>query len=332
MPANPKKILITGIVGFIGFSFAKKLCLYFPDIKIYGIDNISNDDFNLNLGRLEELKKNKNIKFIKGDIGDLDLLKSIENFQDIDFIFHFAAQPGVRGSVDKPIKYIEQNINNTAVILEFARLIPNLNKFIYASSSSIYGSSQDLSFKENNQIHQPLSLYAATKQSKELICSYYSRMFNIKAVGFRFFTVYGPWGRPDMAIFKIANLIRNRQKIKLVGNGQFTRDFTFIDDINEGLINAMSYQVKKDDIGFQNEVFNLGFGQKTSLNRLVELISNNLGIKADIEYVNSHPSDMQSTLSDITKAQNLLNYHPKTNIEDGIGKFIIWFKEYYNLK
>jgi len=329
---TPKKILITGIAGFIGFSLAKELSKRFKDATIIGIDNL-NDYYSVNLkqDRLKELEKFPNISFIKEDITNFEFLQNFakEN-PDINLIFHLAAQAGVRFSVDQPFKYINYNINGQVAIMEFTKLLPNLEKIIYASSSSIYGSHKSAPFKESLTLEKPLSLYAATKQADELICASYSRLLDIPMIGLRFFTAYGEYGRPDMAIYKISKAIKTNQIVKLVGEGKVSRDFTYIDDVVDGIIKTIDYTVPKDDLGFQNEIFNLGYGKSINLNELTQIISQNLNIAAKIEYVKIHETDMQTTLSDIAKAKNLLNYQPKTDIKTGIKNFINWFEEYYN--
>lgn len=325
-----KKVLITGIAGFIGFSLANELAQRHPDLQIIGIDNL-NDYYSVSLkeSRLSELKKYPNISFIKGDISDFNFLESLDrSYREIDLIFHLAAQAGVRSSVDQPFRYVNYNIDGQIAILEFAKLLPNLQKIVYASSSSVYSSHKELPFKESLPAGKPLSLYAATKQANELIYSSYSRLFNIPMVGLRFFTAYGPWGRPDMAIYMIANVIRDKKIVQLVGNGDVTRDFTYVDDIIDGTIRASNYTPPIDDQGFQNEVFNLGKAQRTDLNELTHVIAESLHEEAKIEYVEAHATDMQDTLSDISKARDLLGYNPQTDLKTGIEAFVKWQNNY----
>lgn len=325
------KILITGIAGFIGFHLAKKLATIYPNSNIIGIDNINDYyDIKLKQDRLKILQKYPNISFFKQDITDLKSLKKLSKLHpDINLIFHLAAQAGVRYSVDKPFDYINSNITGQVAILEFSKELKNLEKIIYASSSSVYGASDEEIFSEDQKINTPLSLYSATKISNELISHTYSRLINIAMIGIRFFTVYGPLGRPDMAIYKIANNIKNNKIVNLVHNGQVKRDFTYIDDAINGLIKTINYQVKKDQNGFQNEIFNLGNSNIINLNQLTEIISKNLNIAAKIKYVKIHETDMLKTHSNNKKAQKLLNYQPQTNIESGIKEYINWFEKYY---
>lgn len=327
---NNVEFLITGIAGFVGYSFAKKLSESFPDSSIMGIDNL-NDYYCVKLkkARINELEKITNISFIEGDINDFDFLKSIAaEKKNIRIIFHFAAQTGIGKSVTHPFSYVKSNLDGQVSILEFAKLLPNLEKFIYASSSSVYGLSQESPFKEDIPVGKPLSLYAATKQADELMCDSYSRLFNIPMIGFRFFTVYGPWGRPDMAIYKITDAIHNNRTVKLVGDGSVVRDFTYIDDITDGIIACVNYSVRKDANGFQNEIFNLGNGRSADIKSLTYLIAKGLNKEVEIDFVDKNQTDMDVTLADISKAKELIGYSPKTNLESGLENFIKWYKAY----
>lgn len=330
MKLEYKKVFITGMAGFIGFSLAQTLAQRYPDLAIIGIDNL-NDYYSVQLkkDRLAALEQYENISFIQGDISDFEFLKELDqSYRDIDMIFHLAAQAGVRGSVDQPFKYINYNIDGQVAILEFAKLLPHLQKIVYASSSSVYSSHKELPFKESMPLSNPLSLYAATKQADELICSSYSRLFDIPMVGLRFFTAYGPYGRPDMAIYKIAQLIRNHQVVELVGEGKVSRDFTYISDIVDGIIRSSNFAPRKDEQGFQNEIFNLGCAKGVDINALTRLIAEALNIEAKVEYVARHATDMNDTLADISKAQNLLGYNPQTDLKTGVLEFVNWHQHY----
>ena len=328
---NIKKVLITGVAGFIGFHLAEKFLKMFPNLQVLGIDNL-NDYYSVKLkeDRLEILKKYQNLFFLEGDISDYSFLQEIsKNHQDIDVIFHLAAQAGVRTSIDQPFKYTQSNLIGQVCILEFSKSLTSLRKIIYASSSSVYGTSQKTPFKESLPVGKPLSLYSATKQADELICESYSRLFDIPMIGLRFFTAYGPWGRPDMAIFKISEAISKNLTVELVANGKVTRDFTHISDIIDGIMKCIKYTPKKDEQGFQNEIFNLGTGNITDINEITEIIANNLNKKPKVNYIKANPTDMGSTLADITKAKDLLGYNPQITIEQGIEDFANWYKSYY---
>jgi UDP-glucuronate 4-epimerase len=331
---NGETIIITGMAGFIGYHLAKELARKFPDSKIIGIDNL-NDYYSIQLkyDRLQHLKRYENIIFLEGDVADYEFLVKVSNdFPEVNYLFHLAAQGGVRASVDQPFKYTNSNLVGQVCMLEFAKQLTKLEKVIYASSSSVYGSTKKTIYREDLPHAKPLSLYSATKQAGELICDSYSRLFQIPMVGLRFFTAYGPYGRPDMAMFKIAYAIKNNRKVKLVGDGTIARDFTYIEDIISGIIKSANYSQEIDEKGYQNEIFNLGTGKKTDINTITKLIADNLGMKVEIEYVSQDLTDMQTTLADISKAKERFGYDPKVDLDQGIKYFITWFKEYYALQ
>jgi UDP-glucuronate 4-epimerase len=326
-------ILITGIAGFIGFHLANFLAKQNPKIKIIGIDNL-NDYYSVELkqDRLKILNKNKNITFFQADITDFEFLKNIAaSNSNIDLVIHLAAQAGIKSSIDQPFKYVTSNLVGQVCMLEFIKLLPNLKKFIYASSSSVYRAFEDdqTPFKEGIAIQRPLSLYAATKQTAELMGDVYSRLFNIPMVGIRFFTAYGPYGRPDMAIYKIAHLIANDKIVEIASNGKVSRDFTYIDDIIDGILAVMDHEITPDQNGFQNQIFNLGTGRNTNIVDIVNIIANNLAKEAEIKYCDVNLFEMQYSLADISKAKQLLDYKPKTDIEVGIKNFIKWYQIYH---
>jgi UDP-glucuronate 4-epimerase len=324
---NFQCILITGIAGFIGFHLAKELAAKFPLVKIIGVDNL-NDYYPVHLKkqRLKILKKHQNIQFVKGDIAEPKVFtKLLQGYPEIDIIFHLAAQAGVRSSVDKPLLYAKSNIIGQINLLEYAKNLRSLKKIIYASSSSIYGSNKKNVFSEQDAFTPPLSLYAATKQAGEFFCSVYSRLYAIPTIGIRFFTAYGEYGRPDMAIYKITEKLCKNQIVQLVGKGKIARDFSYIGDVIQGLLQAMNYAPSKTKEGFQNEVFNLGTGRKTSILEITNIIANNLKIKPKIEYIDKDLTDMDSTLADLSKSQKLLHYQTNTTLEEGISRFVTWF-------
>ena len=330
------KILITGVAGFIGYHLAKKLIN--ADYDVVGIDNLNSYyDLDLKRARLVDLKKIK-LRFYKVDICDQKKLKNIFSKNNFDVIIHLAAQAGVRYSIENPQEYIQSNINGFFNILELSRN-NNIKHLIFASSSSIYGENENPSFEESQISDTPKNLYAASKKSNELISYSYSNLFKLPCTGLRFFTVYGPWGRPDMAYFKFVKNIYDGKPIEIFGHGKMYRDFTYIDDIVDGILKTLNngppILSDKNNKTLNNtpwEIYNLGNNKSVSLEKFVNTIELLTKNKATKIYIDSQPGDMKSTLANISKAQNKLNFNPQTSIEDGLFKFIEWYKNFYNLK
>ncbi len=294
-------------------------------MNVYGIDDLNPYyDVHLKKNRLSILKKNKNFHFIKKKIED----KKINSFfqkKKIDVIINLAAQAGVRHSLKNPYVYIESNIMGQVNMLELAKKL-NVRKFIYASSSSVYGGNKKMPFSTNQKVDNPISLYAASKKSAELVAECYSHLFNIKCTGLRFFTVYGPWGRPDMATFIFTKNIIEKKKIEIFNYGKMQRDFTYIDDIVQGILGAM-----KNKKIVNHKIYNLGNSNPEILIEFVELIEKTLGLKAKKKLMPMQPGDVSKTYADIRESRKDLNYSPKVKISEGIPKFIDWYKEYYRL-
>ena len=316
-------ILVTGAAGFIGFHTCLSLQ---TKHKVYGLDNLNNYyDVNLKKSRLKILKKNKGFEFLKTDIQNKNLHNKFKRIK-LDIIINLAAQAGVRHSLKDPFSYIDSNILGQINLLEFAKKL-DVKKFIYASSSSVYGGNKKMPFSVKHRVDKPISLYAASKKSTELLAECYSHLFKIKCIGLRFFTVYGPWGRPDMATFIFTKKILEKKKINIFNYGNMKRDFTYIDDIVKGIKGAVN--LKGD---YKHRVYNLGNNKPENLKRFISIIEKKLKIKAKRNLLPIQPGDVAKTSADIDESKRELNFNPKTSIDEGIPKFIEWYKQYYKLK
>jgi UDP-glucuronate 4-epimerase len=321
--------LITGAAGFIGFHTAKALLE--RGEQIIGIDNL-NDYYDVSLkeARLEILNQNKNFLFYPTDIADKNDIFGIgKSHPEISKIVHLAAQAGVRYSLENPFAYVASNLVGQVVMLELCRALPNLGHFIYASSSSVYGGNTKLPFAVSDNVDKPLSLYAATKKSDELLTHSYSHLFGIRSIGLRFFTVYGPWGRPDMATYLFARNILAGKPITVFNNGDMKRDFTYIDDIVDGIVKVSGGINRKT--GTCYKIYNLGNNRSENLMHFINILEQALGRKAIIEFAPMHPGDVMETYADIGDAKQDFGFSPKTSIEEGLPKFASWYKEYYNV-
>lgn len=313
-----KNILITGGAGFIGSHLVDKL--------INANNIICIDDFN-DFYSAEIKKKNieshfskENFKLYKLDITDYQSLAQVFEENKIDFIVHMAARAGIRPSVKNPVLYTRVNVDGTVNLLELSRK-QNIKKFIFASSSSVYGAQKVTPFREDMKVGSPISPYAATKVAAEQMCYTYSHLYDMQVNCLRFFTVYGPGQRPDLAIHKFSKLILNENPIPVYGDGTTKRDYTYIDDIIEGVIAAIEY----DNNLF--EIFNLGESQPVELKYLIRVLEKTIGKKAQIKRIPEQPGEIPITFAEISKARELLGYSPKTNIEDGIKSFVKWINE-----
>lgn len=306
-------ILVTGAAGFIGFHVAERLLE--EGHSVIGLDNI-NDYYPTSQKEknIEDLKQYGNFSFYKHD-----LKYKVNVSEEIDVICHLAAQAGVRYSLENPTVYEESNSQGTLNILEYARY-NDIEKVVYASSSSVYGEIKDQPFKETMQLDKPISLYAATKKHNELQAHTYNHLYGIKTIGLRFFTVYGPRGRPDMAPFLFADAIAKGKPIKVFNEGDMKRDFTYVGDIVEGVISAINTEL-------DFEVINLGRGQPVNLLEFIETMEKHMGEKAEKKYLPMQPGDVKETYADISKAKKQLNYQPRTSIDEGVKKFVEWYKQ-----
>ena len=332
--------LITGAAGFIGFSLARKM-IKKNNVKVIGIDNINNYyDKKLKIDRLKVLLKSKNFKFYKINICDKKKLNFIFSKYNFKKVFNLAAQAGVRYSLLKPESYIESNLLGFFNILEACKKYKTKH-LIYASSSSVYGVSKKFPFSEENNCSHPIQLYAATKRSNELMAHSYSSLFKIPTSGVRFFTAYGPWGRPDQALFKFTKNILENKKIQLYNRGEHYRDFTYIDDLIDGIIKISNKIPKNKNFDFKKtnpgtsycpyEIYNIGSNKVIYLKHYVKLIENYLNKKAKISLLPLQKGDIVKVSSNISKVKKL-NFKPKTSVAVGVKKFIDWYKIYYKIK
>lgn len=318
-----KNYLITGSAGFIGFHLSKKLLS--EGFNVLGIDNLNNYyDQKIKLDRNKILKKYKNYKFKKIDIKDYNKLNSIFKKNLIHGVVNLAAQAGVRYSLKNPRSYIENNINGFFNILELSKKY-KIKKFIYASTSSIYGLQKKFPLKENFNTDNPIQLYAATKKSNELMATSYSHLYKMDTVGLRFFTVYGPWGRPDMALFKFTKNIIKGKPIEVFNKGKHERDFTYVEDIVNGIFNIIINKKSK----FGAKIFNIGNGKKIKLLKYIELIEKNLNQKSKKKFLPLQKGDVIKTLSDTRLIKKHYNYQSKTEVSYGVKKFIEWYVSYF---
>ena len=335
---NELNVLITGSAGFIGFNLTNKLLS--KKFNIVGIDN-HNDYYNPKLkeDRLNELTKYKNYTHNRADITDANELEKIFRINNFDIIIHLAAQAGVRYSIENPKSYFDSNLTGFFNILECCKKF-EVKHLVYASSSSVYGSNTSLPFDERQHTCHPLSLYAATKRCNETLAHSYSSVYDMSISGLRFFTVYGPWGRPDMALYKFTDAIVKKVPIEIYNNGNHIRDFTYIDDVVEMISRvAMDYPFKSEnwdgkspDCGLSKaswRIFNIGNGNPKPLMSYINEIEKQLGIEAEKIFLPMQVGDVPETSADIEKFTKLFSYKPKVQIEEGVKKFIEWYKQYH---
>lgn len=311
------KILVTGGAGFIGSNLIKRLLE--EGYEIVCLDNF-NDYYNPEIKRnnVKPLLKEKNYNLIEADIRDKDVLEKVFEKYKFQKVIHLAAQAGVRLSLKQPNLYVDVNVNGTLNLLELSREY-KIKSFIFGSSSSVYGATKEIPFSEEGKL-KPISPYGVSKRTGELLCFTYNHLYNLPITMLRFFTVYGPRQRPDMAIHKFTKLIDEGKEIYLYGNGETSRDYTYISDIIEGIVSSLNTD-------FNYEIFNLGNSDPTNLSHLISLIEKNLGKSAKIKYLPEQPGDPSITFADISKSKRMLNYNPKIKMEKGIKNFIEWYKD-----
>lgn len=317
-----KRILVTGGAGFIGFHVAKALLKRGDFVVI--VDNFNAYyDPKLKKDRIKQIKKHKNLKVYNIDISKYNKLKRIFRKHKLNKICHLAAQAGVRYSLEDPFRYEYWNNLGTLNLLELAKEF-KIKDFIYASSSSVYAGNKNQISSEKDKVDTPISFYAATKRSNELAAHVYHHLYGLNCTGLRFFSVYGPWGRPDMALFKFADLMLADKPINVYNYGKHERDFTYISDIVQGVLAAI-------DKAFPYEIINLGNNKSVKLMKYISLIEKELGKKAKKNMMPLQPGDIPKTYADIRKAKRLLGYNPKTSIEEGVKKFFAWYRKYKGL-
>ena len=340
-----KKVLITGAAGFIGFHSSKRLID--EGYEVIGIDNFNNYyDVKLKKARIEYIEKSKKSihkkwKFIKCDLLERTKLDEIFDKYNPEYVINLAAQAGVRYSIDNPREYINSNIVGFMNLIECCRH-NEVKHFIYASSSSVYGGNKTIPFKEDQGVNHPVSLYAATKRSNELIAHTYSHLYNLPSTGLRLFTVYGPWGRPDMAYYIFTSKILKGEPIKIFNHGKMLRDFTYIDDVTN-VISKIIHKIPKSNIKFDLsnpvpskswapfKIFNVGNSNPMELITFIKIIENKLGLKAKKELLSMQLGDVEATSSDLGLIDEWVGFKPETSIEKGIEIFINWYKNYYNI-
>jgi len=319
-------ILVTGTAGFIGFHTAKTLLDL--GISVVGLDNVSPYyDPAIKESRLAILKKYKNFEEVRIDLADKKAMEDLFSTHRFSHIIHLAAQAGVRYSLTNPHPYIESNITGFLNLLECARHQGALEHMVYASSSSVYGMNKKMPFSEDDAVNLPMSLYAVTKRSNELMAQSYYHLFHLPLTGLRFFTVYGPWGRPDMAAFKFVKAIIEGTPIDVYNYGNMARDYTFVGDTVRGILGAIG---KKPDMTQDaHKVYNLGNNKLEKLSYFIEVLEKHLGISAIQNKMPIQPGDVPETAADITHAARDFGYEPGTSIDEGLGYFVQWYKEYY---
>jgi UDP-glucuronate 4-epimerase len=331
------RVLVTGTAGFIGFHLSRRLLD--EDCQVFGMDNLNNYyDPNLKKARLAQLPRTSRFIFDQMDLADgANLRRSVADFEP-EMVVNLAAQAGVRYSLENPLAYVNSNLVGFVNLMEACRRAASLRHFVFASSSSVYGANRKVPFSEDDSVDHPISLYAATKKSNELIAHSYSHLYGMPVTGLRFFTVYGPWGRPDMGYFKFTDAIVRGQPIEIYNHGQMQRDFTYIDDVVEAIMRVIERPPKRnvlqDSAGAvlsdaRYKIYNLGNHQPVDLLKFIEIIEQAVGIEARKTFLPMQPGDVVSTYAQMDDLYEATGYRPTTPIEEGLPKFVCWYREYY---
>ncbi|MBT6668329.1 MAG: NAD-dependent epimerase [Gammaproteobacteria bacterium] len=328
--------MITGAAGFIGSTLAKRLLARGDTVT--GVDNL-NDYYDVSLkeARLARLTWSSHFSFIKADIADRDVISALFAGNAFDSVVNLAAQAGVRYSIENPAAYIDANLVGFGNILEGCRQ-GGIGHLVYASSSSVYGSNTKLPFSEKDNVDHPISLYAASKKANELMAHAYAHLYGLPATGLRFFTVYGPWGRPDMALFKFTKGILEGQPIPVYNRGQMVRDFTYIDDIVEGVIHVLDQPPGKGEGVSEPDrsasapwrIYNIGNSSRVQLMDYIQALEKVLGLKATLELLPMQDGDVPATQADVSALESDFGYRPQVGVEEGIKRFVEWYRSYYS--
>jgi len=321
-------VLVTGSAGFIGYHLAERLLA--AGVRVVGLDNL-NDYYSVALkeARNARLQRQASYEFVERDLTDRDFLADLLRRESFATVFHLAAQAGVRHSLDKPEDYLRSNVDGTLSVLEAARHAPNRPHLLMASSSSVYGASERYPYREDDPADRPLALYGATKRAGELMGHAYAHLFGLRVTMLRFFTVYGPWGRPDMALFKFVQAILEQREIELYNGGDMVRDFTYVDDIVEGILRLDEERKAPGQPIF--DIFNIGAGQPRPLREFVTAIEESLGRRARVKLMPFQSGDVYKTHADVSRLQALCGYAPRTTVREGVRRFAEWYREFYRV-
>lgn len=322
-------ILITGMAGFIGHAVAKRLAVH--NHTIVGIDNLNDYyDVSLKKARLDDLAGLNNVSFVQLDLADREGMANLFSVEKFDAVIHLAAQAGVRYSLENPHAYVDSNLVGHVNVLEGCRH-HKIKHLLYASSSSVYGENAKVPFAVTDRVDEPISLYAATKKANELMTHTYSHLYNLPATGLRFFTVYGPWGRPDMALFKFTKAILKDEPIDVYNNGDMQRDFTYIDDIVEGIVRLLELPPEVKDGCAPHTVYNIGNGSPVSLMAFVKAIEQATDRQVVCNYLPMQPGDVPRTWADTEALFERTGHRPSVIVQDGVDKFVAWYRDFYKV-
>jgi len=327
------RVLVTGAAGFIGASLSSLLLE--RGNSVLGLDNMNAYyEVSLKEARLSRISNQKHFRFQQLDISDRSGLSKLFETETFDVVVHLAAQAGVRHSIEAPHLYVDSNIVGFGNILEGCRH-SNITHLVYASSSSVYGANTELPFRESDRVDHPISLYAATKKANELMAHAYSHLYRLPTTGLRFFTVYGPWGRPDMALFKFTRNILSGDPISVYNYGQMVRDFTYIDDVVEGIARVIerspNSSLEIPSSGVPWWIYNIGNNSRVDLMDYIKNLEKALGLEAIVEFLPMQDGDVQATEADVTQLENQFDYRPSVNVADGVANFVAWYKSYYKI-